>query len=205
MHERNQHALQGLIVKDPQQVTRPLGTAFPQNAPRAELGRHEGPILNTEVRSHVPRSRSRTGPLGLRILLLFRLEGLPLLVTQQSCLSLHHEHLSTRRVTIQLVHKFSHWHVGYGQVLGQVVFPRSSTRRISQDVRLATNPHSHQVKPLQLQRPIRHLLAPPTIVKLSFREQVVLVVNVTKHLETLDETLMLHDTLPQRIELTLHR
>ena len=81
---------------------------------------------------------------------------------------------------------------------------RSPARRIGKDVSLAPNPNSHDIKLLQLEGPIRHLLTPTPIVQLRVREDIVLMVDITITPKPFDELLMRHDSLPQSVQLALH-
>ena len=84
-------------------------------------------------------------------------------------------------------------------------FPWGSARSVSKDVRLSSNPDTHNIKLLQLQCPVRHLLTPPSVVQLRLAEDVVLVVDIAERLESFDQALMSNNTLPQCIQLALHR
>ena len=84
-------------------------------------------------------------------------------------------------------------------------FPRRPTRGVCQNVSLTPNPDPHQIVILQIKRPIGHLLAPTTVIKLGLRKDVVLVIDVTIHLKPPDQPIVRQNPLPQGVEFALHR
>ena len=90
-------------------------------------------------------------------------------------------------------------------MLHQFAFPGRTTRSVRQNICLAANPHADYIKMLQLQGPVPHLLCNSPIVQQGFMEKVVLVVHVNVHLEPSDQPFEPNYTLPQSVQLSLHR
>jgi len=85
------------------------------------------------------------------------------------------------------------------------MLPGRSTGRVTQNIGLSSNPHADKIELLELQRPVGHLLAASTIIELGLREDVVLVIDVAIQPKSSHETLHRDHSLPQSVQLALHR
>ena len=90
-----------------------------------------------------------------------------------------HDWLSTTLVGAgdyhELLDEITDWQIWNRKMLGKSILPWCPTRRITQDVGFASDPDLHEIEPLQVQGPIRQLLAPAPIVQLRAAEQVIVV------------------------------
>ena len=89
-------------------------------------------------------------------------------------------------------------------MFGECRLPRCPARGVSKDVHRAPDPDPDGGEGLQLESPVRHLPTFPTIIKLRFGEQIIIVVNVAKRLNSFGQTLVNYNALPQSIKLPLH-
>ena len=177
--------------------TGPDWTTFQQDTTTSKLTCKTGRLDLPKVRGNVPDLTRRPPNLVLE-------QRRPLSFTSQNRFALRHKVLKRLRLLIHFSNQLTNRQIRDRQVLCQRSFPRCTTGRIREDVRLPTNPDPHDVETLQFKRPIRHLLTASTVVKLCVRKDVILVIDVAIAPKALHELLMTHDTLPQREQLTLH-